>query len=59
MADDLADAPLVGRVPKQRLLVGDFVQERYGLGELRRKDGADVAGRDLIDVDEVVLRSLG
>src|SRR5262245_32719705 len=60
MSDDLPDAPLVRRVAVLRTFVVDAVQQRQSVRQLRPKDGANVAaGRDLIDVGEVILGGFG
>ena len=59
VAQDLPDAPLVGRVTDRRLMLGNAVQQLERFLSLVREDAADVRTRHALDVLEVVLRRLG
>src|SRR5688500_6341514 len=56
MAEHLANAPLVGCVAVARRIFRDAAQKRERLFSLLHKNLTDVAGRDLVDVGEVVRR---
>src|SRR4030095_8223569 len=52
---DLANAPLAGRVPVERLILGYRLEHRTRVAELMFQDVADIPRRHLVDVAMIVL----